>query len=246
MAMEQPDLFNNFPGLLTEKPGMDLINGNLIDNDLIESIERIHKLSSRVYQTITSAQMNEALAKTDLEHYIQKLLSKACQTGSPEKSLHTRSEVEKAAFDRGDPVVRTVLDAAYKVDREIHRLMGLLRFKPRSDGIWLAYCAPDNFILPVFAEHFTARFGEAPWAIIDEKRELALVRLQAKSPCLGILSSFPFLFNREHTQDNWEELWRSYHRSINIQNRRNPALQLQFMPRRYWKYLPELNNNPVI
>jgi probable DNA metabolism protein len=39
--------------------------------------------------------------------------------------------------------------------------------------------------------------------------------------------------------DGWEELWRTYHRSITIENRKNPELQKRFMPTRYWKYLTE-------
>ena len=251
---EQPDLFS------------EPAEGS--ESMVLDAVDELFELSVRAYNTIQSAQMNESLGKTELEEYVGKLLKAARDAeqiaeqiaghvagqiaghdGSsvPGKSgadieLAARSAVEKAAFDRGDPVVRTVLDAAYRVEREIHRLMGLLRFNPRSDGIWLARCAPDNFILPVFAEHFTLRFGEAPWAIIDEKRSLALVRLGGKEPCFGDLPSFPFLLDQSLPQDNWEELWRSYHHSVNIENRRNPRLQLQLMPRRYWKYLPEINS----
>ena len=235
---EQPDLFSDNP----EKP----------ESHLLDDIDELFELSAEAHHVVSSAQMNEALVKADLERYVQKILSavraEEFRAGScpirggsgVEIQLAARSAAEKAAFDRGDPLVRTVLGAAYRVDREIHRLMGLLRFNPRPDGLWLARCAPDNFILPAFAEHFTARFGESSWAIIDEKRSLALVRLSGKDPCFGALSSFPFLSGQELAQDDWEELWRSYHRSINIENRKNPLLQLQLMPRRYWKYLPEI------
>ncbi|MDR0450679.1 MAG: DUF4130 domain-containing protein, partial [Treponema sp.] len=85
-----------------------------------------------------------------------------------------RHGAEQAAFDRGDPDVRTVLEAAYKARREIDRLMGLLRFSPRSwhgspggGPVYVARCSPDHYILPGLAEHFTRRFGDCPWAIID-------------------------------------------------------------------------------
>ena len=233
MVKEQFDLFDNNWVKPEEKPV------EVPGTDHFDNIEELLGLSERAYQTVISAQMNEALAISDLESYIYKIFS----AGRGHKSrAGARSAAEKVAFDRGDPLVRIVLQAAYRVDHEIHRFMGLLRFNPRPDGIWLARCAPDNFILPAFAGHFTARFGQAPWAIIDEKRSLALLRLEGEDPCFGILSSFPFLSSPEAPQDDWEELWRSYHRSINIDNRKNPALQLQFMPRRYWKYLPELKS----
>jgi probable DNA metabolism protein len=117
--------------------------------------------------------------------------------------------------------------------------MGLLRFNPGSDNIWVAHCAPDHFILPSLAEHFTARFGDDPWAIIDEKRGLALVRQKGEDCSFGPLSLFPFLAAGVQEQDNWEDLWRHYHQAIIIENRKNPGLQRQLMPARYWKYLPE-------
>ena len=156
----QPDLFGDSLG----EPESGIVDSL----KFIEYIEETFELSAQAHHVITSAQMNEALAKTDLEHYVQKILNAGREAEVRSKSstqgmsgadtqLAVRSAAEKAAFDRGDPTVRIVLDAAYKVDREIHRLMGLLRFNPRSDNIWLARCAPDNFILPVYAEHFTAR-----------------------------------------------------------------------------------------
>ena len=39
----------------------------------------------------------------------------------------------------------------------------------------------------------------------------------------------------------WENLWRNYHSTINNPGRSNPDLQKQFMPKRYWKYLPEMD-----
>jgi probable DNA metabolism protein len=75
--------------------------------------------------------------------------------------------------DRGDDDVRAVLSAAAKLTREIDRLRGLLRFRPDRAGIYTARCAPDHFVLPALAGHFELRFGETPWAIIDEKRALA-------------------------------------------------------------------------
>jgi probable DNA metabolism protein len=40
--------------------------------------------------------------------------------------------------------------------------------------------------------------------------------------------------------DQWEDLWKHYHKTINNESRDNPKLQKQFMPKRYWKYLPEI------
>jgi probable DNA metabolism protein len=185
-----------------------------------------------------------------------------------------RRGAERAASDRGSPDTRAVLEAAYKTGREIDRLMGLLRFTPCFPGgtgssgggpVYVARCSPDHHVLPGLAEHFTQRFGECPWAVIDEKRRLVLAgkgggpaRLFPLSPepagaiapggpadaaspsASGTAPDYGNLPDYNSPSDYYEALWRNYHHSINNPARNNPALQRQFMPRRYWKYLTEL------
>jgi probable DNA metabolism protein len=168
-----------------------------------------------------------------------------------------RLAADRASSDRGDDDVRAVLDAAAKVTREIDRLRGLLRFRPDRAGIYIARCAPDHFVLPALAGHFELRFGLTPWAIIDEKRHLALVRLPGEKTrfvdgAAPLPSAAPGAFAEnaappgragiaeKTARDGWEELWRTYHRSINNEARKNPKLQRQFIPERYRKYLTEM------
>jgi probable DNA metabolism protein len=117
-------------------------------------------------------------------------------------------------------------------------MKGLLRFSPVEKGFYLARCAPDGFILPALGEHFLRRFGEVPWAIIDEKRNLMLIRRPGEAPRLEAAGSGTFA---PGPGGPWEDLWRLYHRSVTIENRKKPALQRQCMPARYWKYLPEMS-----
>ena len=125
----------------------------------------------------------------------------------------------------------------YKVGHEVHRMMGLLRFSPNEEGGFTARCAPDHYILPALAAFFTARFGETPWSIIDEKRGLVLRRLPGEKA--QIFDMDEETARETKAADEWEELWKHYHKTINNESRDNPKLQRQLMPRRYWKYLPE-------
>jgi probable DNA metabolism protein len=107
----------------------------------------------------------------------------------------------------------------------------LLRFSPGPGGVHIARYAPDHFVLP---GHFTIRFGEAAWAIIDERRGLAL----ALACDIGAGARLVPLEETPHSiaapgRDPWEDLWRSYHKVIANEGRSNPRLQNQFMPRRY-------------
>jgi len=130
------------------------------------------------------------------------------------------------------------------VRREAHRIMELLRFTPNADGEFVARCAPDNYVLPALKAYFMARFHDIPWAIIDEKRGMCLRRKQGESAEIIEWNEDPELVPEQVSikkteTDEWEELWKHYHKTINNEDRHNPKLQRQLMPQRYWKYLPE-------
>ncbi|MDR2517365.1 MAG: DUF4130 domain-containing protein [Spirochaetaceae bacterium] len=165
----------------------------------------------------------------------------------------------RAVFPDGGGEAELVRGAAYKVSRELHRVKGFLRFAPDRHGIYTARCAPDYFVLPALAAHFTARFGETPWAIHDEKRRLVLARFPGAE---GRLADACLMNEAEYrarirgagdaagagetgadrpaeTENSAEDLWRIYHHSASNGDRLNPALQKRFMPARYRSCLPE-------
>jgi len=212
-------------------------------------LTRLRELSIDAYDAAVCATMSELPIEENISRFVEKvcragdgIVNGGTTGGSPE----ARAAAERAASDRGDPDVLVVLKAAYKVQHEIHRLSGFLRFNPDPGGVYIARCAPDHFILPALAEHFTLRFGETPWAIIDEKRLLCLFRGKGgeariipappDSESAGPASAAP----KNRAGDYWEDLWRLYHRSTNNETKKNLSLQRQFIPERYRKYLTEL------
>jgi probable DNA metabolism protein len=199
--------------------------------DTHPGLPELFELSVDAYYAVIHATMSGLPIKREICRFIEKV-----------RKAEDRAAANLAASDRGDGDVLTVLKAAYKVTVEIHRLTGLLRFSPDPDGVYIARCSPDYFILPALAEHFTLRFGQTPWAIIDEKRKL---RLQGGNGAPATLTPLPSSGPQaaaagKETADSWEELWRLYHRSVNNEGRKNPRLQRQLMPERYHKYLPEM------
>jgi len=198
------------------------------ETDGLPNLDGLYELSVDAYYAAIHASMSELPIKTEIIRFIQKV--------GKEKD---RDSAAKAAFDRGDPDVITVLKAAYKVQHEIHRLTGFLRFKPDRDGVYIAHCSPDHFILPALAEHFSMRFGETPWAIIDEKRGFCLFR--EKGEDVRLVKTDPQTVSNSTESDSWEGLWRLYHHSVNNESKKNLRLQRQLMPERYHKYLTELN-----
>jgi probable DNA metabolism protein len=198
--------------------------------------------------------------ETELIRFARRTMAAAEGKG---KTGEARAAADRSCRDRSDPAVEKVLALSSKVYREIHRLMGLLRFTPAGQhnhpGLYTARCAPDYGILPALAEHFRLRFGAVPWLIVDEKRSLALacngeraeLVSSRRAPALSgkgagappqAAPAFPFPACAAAADDvpgAWEELWRNYHGSINNASRENPRLQRRCMPVRYRKYLPE-------
>jgi probable DNA metabolism protein len=149
-----------------------------------------------------------------------------------------RNAAKRVANDHGNADTRIVLNAAANVYKEIHRMMGLLRFSP-VNGIYTAKCAPDHLVIPALTEYFSSRFADTEWMIIDEKRDICLYRFSGCAKAVfSRCKDIPGLENNIHN-DEWEKLWKHYHKTINNESRKNSKLQRQLMPERYWKYLPE-------
>jgi len=137
----------------------------------------------------------------------------------------------------------------HRITWEAHRLMGMLRFAPEEtpNGIrYIARCAPDYFVLPILADHFFVRFGDTSWAIIDERRNCMVSSDHGKEPVLCRITSANGADQSDHnieqkgSGDEWVDLWKNYHRSVNNEARANPKLQKHFIPSRFWKYMPEM------
>ena len=228
----------------------DLINSAESDygelDDLLEKLEAISpQARDDAHHALLYGFSEHSPARPPLaaiRRFVRKILA------APEKAGQIRT-------DRIDPDTEQVQIAAWKVIREFDRLRGLLRFSPEpavygkaavnSESMrYTARCAPDHFVLLLLADHFFLRFGSTSWAIIDEKRNLIVAGENGKTPVLRKLDQEPAAVVSGAEQvsagDEWENLWKNYHRSINNEDRANPELQKQFMPRRYWKYLPEL------
>jgi hypothetical protein len=203
--------------------------------------KELFSVSANAYDSFVNGWMSEFPIAADLVHFAWKVISSAREAGRDRpggvRSPEARLAAGRASADRGDPAVATTLTAAFKVCREVDRLHGLLRFTQDSQGVYTARCAPDHFVLPSLAEHFFRRFGDAPWTIIDEKRAMTLVCPADGEPRLIQGTAPP---TAAPAAEPWADLWRNYHRAINNERRQNPALQRQFMPVRYWKYLTEM------
>jgi probable DNA metabolism protein len=209
-------------------------SGAFSPSHLDEPARFFYKLSSDAFDIFLHAWMSEQPIKKEILAFGHKIIAAGKTAGY---SAEKRKAVINAISNRSDPDTLTVINAASKVQFEIHRMQGLLRFSPDINSVYHARCAPDHLILPALAGYLTARFGKTAWTVTDEKRHLCLSRQPPEKAKIALVET---CLKDNQQGDEWEELWKHYHKTINNESRKNTGLQRQLMPKRYWKYLPEM------
>jgi len=142
-----------------------------------------------------------------------------------------------------DPVSTrlTIEKLARKVRREAHRLKGFVRFRQFGEDRFIALINPRYDVLPLVRQHFEARFADQKWIIYDTNRHYGLswdthstreVRLDVNEITMPSEGVSP-------EENLYQTLWQRYYAAANIGLRKNPALHLRMLPRRFWRYLPE-------
>ena len=150
----------------------------------------------------------------------------------------------------GDPDVLEVSKVWKKVNWERLRIIQFLRFQKAADGMYFAAIEPEMNALPLTLEHFQDRFADQRWVIYDMKRnsgyyyDLNTVlrisfadneRMELTHLVTGMLDES--LMHKDEKM--FQELWKTYYKSITIKERLNLRKHKQDMPVRYWKYLTE-------
>lgn len=147
---------------------------------------------------------------------------------------------------KADPLVQPVQQLARRVEREVHRFLGFVRFREVewSGGATLFYAPiePETDVLPFLAPHFADRLADRPWVIHDLRRGQALFCEGGRVKLLrGVeLAGAPRSTKEE---DVCAALWQGYFKRLAIEARRNPDLQRQLVPLRHRKHLTEFGDS---
>lgn len=127
--------------------------------------------------------------------------------------------------------------------RECHAYKGLLRFKEINEVLYAEF-EPQNDVLEDITNHFKKRMPNEKFIILDKKRKKASLHDGDNLIYRDIddIKSFNSLMVKEESCDEFfEKCWKTFYDSVSIDERKNPKLMQNNMPKRYWKYLPEKN-----
>lgn len=140
------------------------------------------------------------------------------------------------------PMVEKVFELSRAAGGEAHNYKGFLRFRELENGVLYAAIRPKAQVLPCLAPHFADRLPKENWMIHDQHHGQFAVHEEGKKWVL--LQQDPeekleIRFQVSDAERQYARLWKGFCRAITIEERRNPACQLQHLPLRYRSEMTE-------
>lgn len=146
--------------------------------------------------------------------------------------------------DAADGDVMALHRLARQVRRDIHKMRAFVRFRAlpedsgngrgeeQGDGRFVAWFEPEHRIERHNARFFVDRFTNQRWSILTPRLSLHWDGETLEEGPPADRSQLP-------ANDDAEELWLGYYRSIFNPARLKIGAMLKEMPRKYWKNMPE-------
>lgn len=208
--------------------------GNLFDQPLIIQ-------TNTMQVDHVTKQISSKLAKAIQYHIYTAFLSGDSNKAKVivEYIIHAFKYGKSINFQKSVDCVIEIQRMCRNVTGEGHRMLGFLRFIELKNHILYAKYESDNDILEYLASHFKKRLSNEIWMIHDVKRKQ--VALYNRNNYIIVEASNLAVSSIEQNQeDEYLILWKSYFEKIAIKERENKRCQRQFMPKKYWQYLPEI------
>ena len=141
-----------------------------------------------------------------------------------------------------NPYIYRIFELSRATASEAHHLKGFLRFSELQNGVLFSTIHPRNNALPILAEHFADRFPQENFLIYDENHLLAAVHRAGMPYAIVDASDLnaDLLQRYSENEEMFRKLWLTFFESIAIEARKNPKLQAQNIPKRFWGDTPEL------
>ena len=185
------------------------------------------KISQEAYYMIYNASLSYEEDKVD---YIYRFLKIGFQYGAMVVQMH------------GEEVVCRMFELRRSVGNESHMFREILRFQDSEEGILIAKIHPKNQVLSLIAEHFSDRFPEENFVVLDEVHEMGLFHERGRQWYLAPLE-------REVLEKIWnhrgitkyETLWKTFFKTIAIEERKNYRCQRNMCSLRYRDYMVEFH-----
>ena len=110
-----------------------------------------------------------------------------------------------------------------------------------EQGIMFCEIEPKHQVLALLGDHFSDRFPGMNFMIYDRThRECLVHRARMRWVILQDVTLEEEMVHRYSEKEReYARLWKGFVNSIAIEERKNPRCQMNFMPKKYWKYMTE-------
>ena len=140
--------------------------------------------------------------------------------------------------DIAHPAVGPLVRLARAVGNERHRMMQFLRFEHMEGDVWFARCNPNANVVPLLMNWFSGRFNTQAFIIYDETHNIAGVYNGTDWQLVKTDQiTLPAHAADEQTA---QRAWKRFYHTVAVESRYNPELRRQFMPKRLWKNIVEM------
>lgn len=156
-------------------------------------------------------------------------------------SLNAIKYKDKTIYMRNLNCVTKLLKIYNYVKRETHKFKGFTRFKELKNNILYAEINPTNNILDNLSKHFKERLKKEYWIIKDVNRNI--ISLYNKVDYI-IIEGSEINLSLETSLNEYKikELWKNFYNTTFIKERINERCRINFMPKKYWKYIVEVED----
>ena len=207
---------------------------NLLDEPVILKIDNIKE--------------KEKLLKERLTPEIVHIIYYAYLSDSPIKEILIYNFIKNSLIYKNQIFYRRNLESVVEIEklskyvgREAHKLKGFLRFKEMNDFLY-AEVEPTNNVIGILAYHFKNRLSNESWIIKDTKRNIYALYDTKKIIYLTDEDIIKLNLNISSDEELIEDLWKTFFKTVAIKERYNPKCQMNFMPKKYWKNMLEMEN----
>ena len=145
-------------------------------------------------------------------------------------------------YRRNLKCVSETLRISEYVSHETHKYKGFVRFKELENKVLYAEIEPVNNILCLISNHFSKRLKNEYWIIKDVKRNILSIYDKKK---FVIVYDDEFVISTNKISEEESSvalLWKVFYKTIGIKERKNDRCRMNFMPKRYWKYITEMGD----
>lgn len=185
-----------------------------------------NKIGQTAYDMVYSASLSYEMDKIE---EIYRFLRMGFHYGKAVTAMH------------GDDTVCRLFELKRNVGNEAHYFREFVRFHDTGEML-ISRINPKNQVLPLVAYHFSDRFPEENFVILDENHEMGLFHERGREWYLAPLDKdmLETIWDQRQPEE-YEQLWKSFFKTIAIKERENYKCQRNMCALRYRDYMVEFH-----